>query len=125
MKERLLRDLATLASERLQERYVINGTREEYLLPEEVFESALSSASSAVAPVAVSSLSPTERDATRKFVNELRDVSERLPLEDPRISNEELIMRNESWAAARSAAKVLLEQFGFDLGRWEREQGLV
>jgi hypothetical protein len=41
LRERLLFNLACLASEALHTRYIINATKDEYLLPEELIENAL------------------------------------------------------------------------------------
>jgi len=126
MRSRLLNDVASLASRRFHERYVVNGTKEQYAIPDEILEAALSSARTALGEKApISALSATEANAAIKFIADASDAVSSLDLHDFVVTNKQLIEQDERWAAARSAAGVLLGALGSDLAEWERQQGLA
>ncbi|HEX4796824.1 MAG TPA: hypothetical protein VH370_23735 [Humisphaera sp.] len=118
-KARLLTDLAALASERFQEKYVVGGTVETYALPDEILESALSSARAAGERSAASGFSSAEIIAIRTFVAAVSGVD----FDDTAAPNREFL-QSENWNVARSAARRLLDQLGFSLQGWEMREGL-
>ena len=121
MRSRLLNDLAVLASERFQERYIVNGTKEQYALPDEILDAALSNAAQAST---ASILSPTEAIAAREFVVCAGEASSCIDFQDTTVSSRQLMEQDEHWSAVRLAARRLLGAFHFDLDEWERQQGL-
>jgi len=126
MRSRLLDDVSILASRRFQERYVVNGTKEQYAIPEEILEAALSSARAALDQKSPNSaLSATEANAVIKFIADAGDAVSSLDLQDVAVTNKQLIEQDERWAAARTAAGLLLEALGSDLAERERQQGLA
>jgi hypothetical protein len=126
MRSRLLNDVSMLASRRFQERYVVNGTKEQYAIPEEILEAALSSARTALGQKSPNSaLSATEANAAIEFIADTSDAVSNLDLHDFVVTNNQLIEQDERWAAARTAAGRLLAAFGYDLAEWERQEGLT
>ena len=126
MRSRLLNDVASLASRRFQERYVVNGTKEQYAIPDEILEAALSSARTALGEKApISPLTATEANAAIKFVADASNAVSSLDLHDIAVTNKQLIERDNRWAAVRTAACRLLAALGCDLAEWERQQGLA
>ena len=124
MRSRLLNDLAVLASDRFQERYIVNGTNEQYAIPGEILEAALNSAHKAAQPSTAPVLSPTEAIAAGEFVIFAGKASSCIDFQDATISNRQLMEQDEHWSAVRLAARRLLGAFHFDLDEWERRQGL-
>jgi len=122
MRSRLLDEVAVLASERYQERYIVHGTKEQYVLPEEVLEAALGSAQNATQKPSTASLSASEVDAVREFTQAVEACS--IDFQDLTSSNQQLIREDERWAAARTSARRLLTALNFDLEEWEQQEGL-
>ena len=126
MRSRLLDDVSILASRHFQERYVVNGTKEQYAIPEEILEAALSSARAALDQKSPNSaLSATEANAVIKFIADASDAVSNLDLHDIAVTNKQLIEQDERWETARSAAGRLLGALGSNLTEWERQQGLA
>lgn len=125
MRSRLLEEISTLASMRFQERYVVNGTKLEYALPDEILESALSTARNAAQKSATAPLSPTEANAVKEFIAHASDAALNIDFHSGAITNKQLIEQDQHWAAARAAANRLLSALGSDLVEWERQQGLT
>ncbi len=124
MKPRLIKELACLASERFQQRYIVDGTVDEYVLPEEVLFAPKGSALAAQGEGYRSQFSTEELGAIRRFVEIVTDELEKVPL-DGSISNRELVFGNDAWARARRTARETLDALGVDLGEWERSEGLT
>ena len=103
MKQLLLERLAPLASLEQQERFIVRGTRAEYLLPHEVLDGAAHAVALALSkPHEESGLTPAEVEAIRQFDVVLRWEARDLDLDA--WSNEDLVRRCPEWAEIRSAA---------------------
>ena len=102
--------LAPLASAKEQDKYIVHGTKDAYLLPEELLERAwnLLAERKDIAFPARECLAPL-RDAVRAC-----DVPEE-------VSNEQLVRDYEPWLEVRRLAQASLTEIGFDLQEYERD----
>ena len=108
--------LAPLASEFLQNQYMINGNAKEFLLPEEMLNDAYDCVRLAKGMVPASeSLSQEERDA----LLELESYLDNIPLEGCRSLCE--LLETAEWQAARNCAQRIIITFGEDLYILEKE----
>lgn len=107
MKYRLQTALSRLASVEYQRRYIKQGTREEYVLPEELLEDAESLARLVLGRTALSEL---ERRAVEKFLEtaSLNGTGLDSALRNPDISNGDLIENDSIWISIREAARTCL-----------------
>ena len=113
-----LHSVAYLASEKMQEKYMVHATKDNYLLPEEL----LNDAFSAVERVKIGaeySLSKPELKAAVEFGKTLERESNLLADDVPW---DELVKHNEQWASIRKAAQDCLSKLDFDLEAWEKEE---
>ena len=102
--------LAPLASAKEQEKYIVHGTGDEYLLAEEVLEMAWN-----LLAERTDIAFPASENLAR-----LRDAVEACDVPEE-VSNEQLVYEYKPWLKARALAKVYLEEIGFDLEAYERE----
>ncbi len=106
--------LGPLASQAVQRRYIVGGTKDSHLLAKEVLNDG------------DYFLRHPELGATQslpsvqEFARALRECALEVPLDDVTVSNKTLIERNPYWARIRNAAKAVLQEMGADLGAWER-----
>jgi hypothetical protein len=111
-----LKLLGPLASQAVQRRHIVRGTRDSYLLPTEALNDGdyflrhpqLGTAKSL--------------SSVQEFARVLEESAPKLPLEDATVSNEALVEQDPYWARIRNAAKAVLQEIGADLEEWEREQ---
>jgi hypothetical protein len=103
---RIEKALAPLASLRVQQRYIVDGTKNEYLIPEELLESAAS---------ALEGQAMTFELSTFKAALLACNLPEN-------ISASQLVSEYGPWCALRSAAKAYLLASGFDLEQWEAQE---
>ena len=111
MKNRLQRALSRLASVEYQRRYVVQGTKDEYVLPGDLVGDAESVASLALERTA---LSEREREALELFLRVVKSKSEGVEsaLTDRTTTNMELIEDNSDWRTVRAAAMNCLAELG-------------
>jgi hypothetical protein len=113
--------LANLASQLMQERYIANATKDEYLLPEEVLEDAcwvlrlvesgspIVASLSAEAKAEILALAPLlEQEAAQGVVESC--------------TSPQALLENPVWCSLRRQAAACLEALQFDLPAWERRQ---
>lgn len=93
-----------LASREAQDRYIINGTASEYLLPEELVNDALEFVRLVESKGIGSSLTAAQR-------NRLAELKVALKAADTDLPNDALVVRNPAWAAARQAAQRFLDEY--------------
>jgi hypothetical protein len=100
---RIEKVLAPLASLRVQRRYIVEGTKDEYLVPEEMLNSALSELSH------------------QQLTPELASVHRALQACDPpsHLSASQLVYEYAPWLQVRESAYSYLKAKGFDLEAWE------
>lgn len=125
MKHRIQEALCGLASLAYQTRYVIYGTSEEYVLPEELLDSARSIIETTLkSKILIKSLNSDEARELSRLLTTLRGLQNDIPLNDPSVSNYDLILKNPSWLEARHLAEKALKVLGCDLTDWERKEGV-
>jgi hypothetical protein len=119
--EYISKSLAHLASYKMQDRYMVGATKDEYLLPSELLEDAFSivEAIEEKSGWAVM-LSRSEREAVIEFGEVLKREYEFIDLN--KVTLEELVNDNEPWAKIRKAVQKCLEKLGFDLEAWEKKE---
>lgn len=111
--------LAHLASMKMQDKYMAHATKDEYLLPSELFEDGFH----VVEVVAkhwlwTVSLSRFKHQAVIEFGKVLRKERDLIDLN--KVTLEELVNNNEPWANIRGAAQKCLASLGFDLDAWKK-----
>jgi hypothetical protein len=107
MKHRLQDALSRLALVEYQRRYIAQGTRDEYVLPEELLEDAESVARLALMR---SSLPEAERQAVERFLEaaSLTGSGVDSALKNQNTSSDDLIENNPAWINIREAARACL-----------------
>jgi hypothetical protein len=124
MKHRIQEALCGLASVAYQTKYIIPGTSEEYVLPEELLDSACSIIETTLkSKILIKSLKGDEARELSILLTTLRGLQGDIPLDDPTVSNYDLILTNPSWLKARNLAQEALEVLGCNLADWERKEG--
>ncbi|QGW63903.1 hypothetical protein GOY17_02610 [Lysobacter soli] len=121
------RRLGVLASRAAQDRYMVNATSDQYLLPVEAINDAqdVIRALSGSGPIsALEGMESKAREAVQKFALAWRSEENQIDamLELPW---DELVLRNQHWHALRGAAQLCLVEIGFDLAQWERDESYV
>ena len=104
--KKTVRLLAPLASVKAQEKYIVNASVDEYYVPEELLEAALSAL-----------LHEEDTELVQNLLNKLRNFSFPNPF-----SAQELIHEYEPWAELRSLCQEFLKSKGFDLTQWEQHK---
>ncbi len=106
--------LGPLASQAVQRRYIVGGTKDSYLVAEEVLNDG------------DYFLHHPELGATQslpsvqRFARTLQECARKVPFDDATVSNETLVERDPYWARIRNAAKAVLQEMGADFEAWER-----
>jgi hypothetical protein len=106
--KKIERILAPLASLKVQDRFIVHGNKDEYLVPEELLESAINF----LFEQQIIAYQNTEKMLRLK--ENIRNVE--IP---SAISNRELIYEYGPWVRIREDAQLILEELGFDLANWE------
>jgi hypothetical protein len=100
--------LAPLASLKVQDRFIVHGNKDEYLVPEELLESAINF----LFEQQIITYQNTE--IMQRLKENIRNVE--IP---SGISNRELVYEYGPWIRIREDAQLILEELGFDLANWE------
>ena len=102
--------LAPLASLEVQNKYVVKGTKDNYLLPEDLLNTAIN------ALFEQQTVKIDETEALEELQKAIRtcDIPEGM-------SNTELILGYEPWIKVRETSKKYLLEIGFDLKAWEKK----
>ena len=101
-----------LASQELQEKFCIRGTANEYLLPEELLDSAFNWAQAAIKQ---SEFSPAQLNAIAQFLAVVGQSADLIPINNAEITPADLILRDPGWRRVRDAALNCLKRLGLDL----------
>lgn len=94
-----------LASSELQEQYIVQGTKDEYLIPDELVDIALTFIDDVRAGLRGRGLTQTQRMALEDFAIV---INANQGIVRGSISNAELVHNCPEWAAMRKAAQALL-----------------
>ena len=123
MRHSISKRLAPLASLAAQRRYIVQATRDEYLVPEEL----LNDADDVIRQVRTM---PAVRDALpASAVQAILDLDDLLDAADDAAqspqSSEQLVEHDAAWQAVREHVARCLDMVGFDLAEWEKTEGLT
>jgi len=115
----VLQRLAPLASLTAQRQWIVKGTPDKYLVPEQLLEGAVDAARLAGLPHARSGFPP----GLIHSLERLAEFAGRLSVKG--ISGEVLVESDPTWAAVREQCRVCLAEVGFDLPEWEAAEALL
>jgi hypothetical protein len=122
MRHRIQEALSRLASAPYQMKYIVHGTSEEYVLPEDLIDSASSIIQTTLSSsILRKSLSQSEQQELFALLTRLRELEKKIPFNDESVSNYDLVQNNPFWGEARSRSKEFLEAAGWNLRDWERQ----
>ncbi len=114
--------LAHLASMKMQDKYIIHATKDNYLCPDELLEDGFSVVELLAKRWLWSvSLSRSECGAVTEFTDVLKKEYDFIDLNKFE-TLEEFVNNNEHWSNIREAAQKCLAELGFDLDAWEKEE---
>ena len=103
--------LAPLASLKVQERYIVQGDGDNYLLPEELLERAINFL--------------FEQQGVRyeniELLKRLKENIKTIHIPES-LSNQDLVYKFQPWLEIRENARSVLEKTGFDLEEWEKNE---
>jgi hypothetical protein len=102
--------LSLLASKDVQERFCVNGTANEYLLPDDLLNSAFNHATLAGKKDA---FTDRERSIIKDFISVVDETADKIPFDEE--DTKALIANNAEWTKIRDAAKRCLEELRLDL----------
>jgi hypothetical protein len=103
--------LAPLASLKVQKRYIVKGTKDNYLLPEDLLNTAIN-------------ILFEQQAVTFDETGALKELKEAIRACDipEGMSNSEMILGCEPWIKVRETSKKYLSEIGFDLQAWEKHE---
>ena len=103
--------LAPLASLEVQTRYIVNGTKDNYLLPEDLLNSAIN----------VLFQQKAVKYEESKTLQELREALRACEIPQG-MSALDLVSGYAPWVKVRDNARKYLSEIGFDLQAWEKHE---
>lgn len=115
LKKRLLQAIARLASVKYQEAYIVGGTADEYVLPEDVLEDVASLCSLTAQAQYRDNFSTDQHEKINALLLVVRKYGRPIFTSETAMNAEELVRDNEHWKTARSEAARCLMSFGFDI----------
>lgn len=121
MRYSIFKRLAPLASLAAQRRYLVHGTRDEYLVPEELLNDAYDVVRQVRTMPAVRDALPASAVQAILDLDSLLDAVD--GAEQRTQSNEQLVEHDAAWRAAREHVARCLDMVGFDLAGWEKTEG--
>jgi hypothetical protein len=118
MRRRIEESLARLASRSYQRRFISEATLDEYVLPDEMLDSAASILETTLNSKTLSrSFSEAELRSMEEALARFRDLQKDIRFDDPEFSVE----RDQGWVVVREVANDCLSVLRLDLERWEAE----
>ncbi len=108
--------LGPLASQAVQRRYIVGGTKDSYLVAGDVLNGGDYFLYHPELGLTQS------RPSVQEFARAIEKCAGKLRLDDVSVSNETLVEQDPYWARIRNAAKAVLQEMGADLEAWERGQ---
>lgn len=112
MKERLMKALLRLASKRYQDLYMVHGTSEEYVLPEDLIEDVASLCELATKKHYRAIFKDDEYAAIKLMLFKVRDLDSNFWDEVGDSNLEHLVDKNPIWSNLRLSAEAALNAFG-------------
>jgi hypothetical protein len=111
MKDRLLRSLARLSSEEYQNAFIVHGTRDEYVLPEDLVEDVASLCALAQREEQRGEFLPDELEALDRMLSDIRTRCRRVFAAAMPATASSLVHDNEEWRSLRTEAQSCLNTF--------------
>lgn len=115
--------LARLASLPYQQNFILNASKDEYELPEQLIDEVIQSLSTVLnntfETVQVSKVKQIE--SIKLLHSNLQILSENINFDDIELSNEQLVLHNKHWREARNKAFEFLKEIEFDIRTWETD----
>ena len=115
-KSDICRKMAYLASKFMQDKYVIHGTKDEYITFNEIVEDGFTAINYSKS---IFDKNSVEFKEMQLFENVL--IGNISVLDNHSLSNEDII-KSKQWIDIRSSALKYLIFIGFDLEKWEKEE---
>ena len=109
MKDRLLRSLARLSSEEYQSAFIVHGTKDEYVLPEDLLEDVATLCALAQREERRRDFLPTELEALEKMLSHIRDLDRHTFT--AAMPGASWVHDNEAWHSLRTRAQLCLKAF--------------
>ncbi len=103
--------LAPLASLEVQKRYIVNGTKDNYLLPEDLLNAAIN----------VLFEQQALKFEETETLGELKEAIRCCDIPD-NLSGSDVVFGYKPWAKVREASQKYLLETGFDLQTWEKHE---
>jgi hypothetical protein len=122
MKGRLLKAMARLASEQYQDAYIVNGTSEEYVLPEDLIEDLASLCQLAEKTHYTKLFALNEHEVLAAMLLKLKALGPGFWTEAQRNGADHLVHENAIWSDLRSSAARSLREFGINSSEIAPEQ---
>lgn len=115
MRNQLRIKLGRLASLEFQLRFCVHGSKSEYVLPNELVESAVHLVETIVGTTKLAAAyTDKEQNALRAFLHAVEQHASDTPFDDPSVNNEELITKDPGWIAARRSAEECMQELGLN-----------
>jgi hypothetical protein len=111
MKDRLLRSLARLSSEEYQDAFIVHGTKDEYVLAEDLVEDVASLCALAQREEQRREFMPNELEALGRMLSDIRTRGRRIFAAATPVTAASLVHDNEEWSSLRTAAQSCLNIF--------------
>lgn len=111
MKDRLLRSLARLSSEKYQNAFIVHGTKDEYVLPEDLVEDVASLCVLAQREEQRGEFLPYELEALGRMLSDIRTRGRRIFAAAMPTTAASLVHDNEEWRSLRTEAQSCLNTF--------------
>jgi len=118
MKNRIINEIARLASQKYQYDFVLNGTKDDYAVPEEMIDTVRGTISTVLGnAILLNTLSNSQADALRRFDAEAARAFSMLPWNSDATAKQ--ILERSEWTELRRAAEDCLQEFSVDVQEWE------
>lgn len=114
--------LAKLASINYQIRFIINGTIDNYVLPEELIEDFISRTNTILNnQIMTGGFSHKTLQDLNEINLEIKKFSKSIGFNNSDVSNKEIIFTNSNWNKIREISNDFLKKNNFDLDLWENK----
>lgn len=116
--KKLINEIARLASQKYQNDFILNGTKDSYVLPEEMIDTMCGTISTILGnEILRRSLSIHQMDAIKKLDAEASEAASKLPW--ALITKAGEVLERPEWIQIRQSAKECLQAFSVTVEDWE------
>lgn len=113
----LYKPLARLASIEYQKKYIVNATKEKYVMAEDVFEDAASALNLVINQDRYHKyFSAQQLTDLQEFYSLMKQIGPKIPWDDENMTAEEFVLREVNWARVRNESLLCLNKLGVDVG---------